>query len=252
MSRFTLGVQATLLLPSASHALVDADAAGYGLQFGFAFGDGPAQFVVGPSLRQPPLSLGAVIGQIAKMLGIDAVGQIAHLSASLPWSKIFDVKIAPYLTVSVGEVTAVQLVVQLYDDDGYGIRLGGSYGPVTIEPKFTVYDLIVGYDTSKDGLAVSARVAFSEQDAFMQTRLLAAGIQPGTTIAAPLDGDAKTSVVNYPFPVRAGRQQFPGEVSGPGPALRPARGYDQGRSDCGDVYRTRIDVHHQRPAATAG
>ncbi|MBG3848948.1 hypothetical protein I4699_01170 [Xanthomonas hortorum pv. carotae] len=34
MSRFTLGVQATLLLPSASHALVDADAAGYGLQFG--------------------------------------------------------------------------------------------------------------------------------------------------------------------------------------------------------------------------
>ncbi|WAH62772.1 hypothetical protein [Xanthomonas hortorum] len=203
MSRFTLGVQATLLLPSASHALVDADAAGYGLQFGFAFGDGPAQFVVGPSPRQPPLSLGTVIEQIAKMLGIDAVAQIAHLSASLPWSKIFDVKIAPYLTVSVGEVTAVQLVVQLYDDDGYGIRLGGSYGPVTIEPKFTVYDLIVGYDTSKDGLAVSARVAFSEQDAFMQTRLLAAGIQPGTTIAAPLDDDAKTSVVNYPFPVPA-------------------------------------------------
>ncbi|MCE4352318.1 hypothetical protein LYZ86_24450, partial [Xanthomonas hortorum pv. cynarae] len=143
--------------------------------------------------RQPPLSLGTVIEQIAKMLGIDALAQIAHLSASLPWSKIFEVQIAPYLTVSIGEVTAVQLVVQLYDDDGYGIRLGGTYGPVTIEPKFTVYDLIVGYDTSKDGLAVSARVAFSEQDAFMQTRLLAAGIQPGTTIAAPLDDDAKTS-----------------------------------------------------------
>ncbi|KUZ70388.1 hypothetical protein [Burkholderia ubonensis] len=201
MSRFTLGVQATLVLPK-SHALAEQARAagdagdGFGLQFGFAVGDGPTQFTVGPKQGQPPLSLRTIIEQLAKMLQIDAVAQIAHLSASWPWSAIFDVQIAPYLTVAVGDAPAVQLVVQLYDRGTYGISLGGTFGPVTVEPRFTVYDLIVGYDKSKGGLDVSARVTFADQERFRQARLAAGGPDTG-----PQPEDGKTSVVSYPFPV---------------------------------------------------
>lgn len=207
MTRFTLDVQATLQLPSSFDvAAAGANAAGYGLQFGFAVGDGPTQFVLGPQSTQQPISLRTLIERIAKMLGIDALKQIAHLSSSLPWSKIFAVEIAPYLTVSIGEETAVQLVVKLFEKGDYGIKLGGNYGPITVEPNFTVYDLIVGYDKSKGGLDVNARVQFSEQESFKKLQRLEAGQLhrgfPGRVFAGlPEDEDKKTSVVSYPFPI---------------------------------------------------
>jgi hypothetical protein len=207
MTRFTLDVQATLQLPSSFDvAAAGANAAGYGLQFGFAVGDGPTQFVLGPQSTQQPISLRTLIERIAKMLGIDALKQIAHLSSSLPWSKIFAVEIAPYLTVSIGEETAVQLVVKLFEKGDYGIKLGGNYGPITVEPNFTVYDLIVGYDKSKGGLDVSARVQFSEQESFKKLQRLEAGQLhrgfPGRVLAGlQEDEDKKTSVVSYPFPI---------------------------------------------------
>ncbi len=161
MSRFTLGVQASLILPATDPLAREASVLGdsgqtYGLQLVFATGDGPTQFILGPSPKQPPLSLGAIVLQIAKMLKIDAVAQVADLTSTEPWKRIFEVEIAPYLMVAVGDAPAVQLLVKLYKGGVYGISLGGTYGPITVEPNFTVYDLIVGYEKAKGGLDVSA------------------------------------------------------------------------------------------------
>ena len=212
MSRFTLGIPVTLVLSQSQADALQASAAGndddgFGLQFGFAVGDGPTQFTVGPKPTQAPLSLRTVIEQLAKMLGINAIAQVADLSASWPWSEIFSVEIAPYLTIAIGDAPAVQLVVQLYRRGKYGITLGGTYGPVTVEPEFTVYDLIVGYDKAKGGLDVSARVTFKEQKEFLRRRLAARGRNTDVvdvidvTDVDPKPEDGKTSVVKYPFPV---------------------------------------------------
>jgi len=202
MSRFTLGVTATLVLPRSNSLAMDAallsDAGQeYGLQLVFETGDGPTQFILGPTPTQAPLSLGAIVTQLAKMLQIDAVAQVASLTSSWPWREIFAVQIAPYLTVAVGDAPAVQLVVKLYKDNVYGIGLGGSYGPITVEPNFTVYDLIVGYDRAKGGLDVRARVKFAEQKSARLARLGA----NAATVGAAEEEEGKTSVVSYPFPV---------------------------------------------------
>jgi hypothetical protein len=203
MSRFSLGITATLILPqsealSEDPAALSAAGQGYGLQLAFATGDGPTQFTLGPSPAQPPLSLDAIVRQIAKMLDIDAVAQVASLTSSWPWSEIFAVQIAPYLTVAIGDAPAVQLVIKLYNKQGDdGIGLGGTNGIFTVEPNFTVYDLIVGYDKAKGGLDVRARVKFAEQNTAILAQLAANG-----SIVRELDGaDEKTSVVSYPFPV---------------------------------------------------
>jgi hypothetical protein len=201
MTRFTLGVQATLLLPSSdAHAddaqALSAAAASYGLQFAFAAGDGPTQFTIEPAPGQSPLSLGAMVTRIAEMLKIDAIADVSKLTSTSPWKEILSVEIAPYLTVAIGDAPAVQLLVQLYRDNVYGIRLGGAYGPITVEPNFTVYDLIVGYDKAKGGLDVRARVNFAEQKSARAARLAAAG--DATPAGEP---DGKTAIVSYPFPM---------------------------------------------------
>ncbi|HEX8392431.1 MAG TPA: hypothetical protein VF665_08760, partial [Longimicrobium sp.] len=216
MARLTVGAQLTLNLASGSPYLM-------GLTLGV--GQGPTQLVLGPRDGQVPFTLADVVSGVGDMLGIPELKQVSSLASSAPWSEIFAVQIAPYLTVAVGgtggPAGAVQLVIKLYKGGTYGVSLGGPVGGViTISPSFTVFDLIVGYESGK-GLDVRARVRFDEQ---ARPAELAAGTLPalGAGAAADPAPAGKTQIVSYPFPMPpAGGSNFQVKYLGLGQRFGP-------------------------------
>jgi hypothetical protein len=183
--RLQFGIQATLLLPQNQT---------YGLELAFAYGAGPAVVTFGPQQGQQPYSLGAMVAQLAQMLGISDIANVAELASSEPWKTIFGVQIAPQLTVQLTSQPAVQLVIDLFENRTPGVHLPGSSMPswLKIEPNFTVYSLIVGYDPKAGGLDLRARVTFDEQPKAIAARGELAADQPG-----------KTELVSFPFPMPA-------------------------------------------------
>jgi hypothetical protein len=219
--RLRFGVRAELVL---------SDQDPYALELAFEYGAGPAVVVFGPRADQKPRLLGEMVEQIAEMLGIKAIGAVASLgpSSSSPWKHIFKVGIAPHLTVELAEEPAVQLIIDLYEEGKQepGVALPGDRMPswLKIEPDFTVYSLIVGYDKRAGGLDLRARVKFEEQKKAAGSRLwLPAGgphgpgralgtgerppsenpDRPGSALGTgepPAEESAKTEIVSFPFP----------------------------------------------------
>lgn len=185
MTTFEFGVDARLVLP---------DKGEYGLQFAFRNGDGKTSLRIGPADQQAPMLLSDVVAAVADMLGLsDELGSVTKLAADEPWKSILSVGVDPFLTVEVAKAPSVQLLVRLYQNGTYGITLPPGDLPswLTIEPRFTVYDLIVGYDQGNKKLDVRARVTFHEQ-------------QPALASGAVGDPTAgKSEVVSFPFPVPA-------------------------------------------------
>ena len=180
-ARLQFDVKATLLLPGDKK---------YGLELGFAFGNGPASVSFGPQKDQTPLRLGDMVAQLAAMLDIAEINTITNLAASEPWKHVFDVDIAPNLTVQLTSQPSVHLVIDLFESGNRGVHLPGTTMPswIKIEPNFTVYSLIVGYDSSRGGLDLRALVSFDEQASAIAAR------------GGNADQPGKTELVSFPFP----------------------------------------------------
>lgn len=165
------------------------------LSFELAVGQGPTQFTIKPSPGFR-FSINKVLCVLANALKIEALNKVVDLTSQEPWSLIFQTEISPEISVLVSNTESVaQCILTLYKKGSStpGIRLGGpSEGPITIEPTFTVYNLIINYNKSKGGLNVSAKVQFDDQPS---STWLKTGSQ------ADPDAQPKTQVVKFPFPV---------------------------------------------------
>lgn len=193
MPRISFGFDTLLDFSGAGLTLSDQDTSSepLGLRFELAVGQGPTQFTIKPSPNFR-FSLGDVLGALASALKIDALNQVATLTSQEPWSLIFQTKISPEISVLVSNTESVaQCILTLYHGDNLnpGIQLGGrEYGPITVEPKFTVFNLIISYNKNKGGLDVSAKVQFDDQPS-------------STYLKASNSDQPKTQIVKFPFPI---------------------------------------------------
>src|SRR5690242_13733227 len=156
MTRFGLGVEVALEVPSLEMLEAQIDAAqDYHLGLGFWIGDGPTQVMIGPTTasEKTPISIMAIVEGIAKMVGLESElgATFRSLKSNEPWASVFNVAVNPYLTVQVTGKPSVELVLKLFGKDGkYGLHLPPPLPPyIKVEPSFTVYDLIVSYNTSR-------------------------------------------------------------------------------------------------------
>jgi hypothetical protein len=184
MTRAAFAVYASL------HLSKDHD---YDLKLALAFGAGPKRITLGPHREKgkPPLrpSIGEMIEGIAEVLGYkEQLGPVAGTKPSWPWSKLFEIEVEPEVAVEVSNEPAVSLVLKLFEGDEEGINLPGKDKPswLTIEPEFTVYELIVSYDP-KGGFDMKALVEFKSQP-----KALTAG--------GGGEEGGKKELVSYPFP----------------------------------------------------
>jgi len=192
MPRISFGFDTLLDFSGEGLRLSDQDTSSepLGLRFELAVGQGPTQFTIKPSANFR-FSLADVLGALASVLKIDALNKVATLTDKQPWSLIFETKISPEISVLVSSTESVaQCILTLYDGDSPtpGIQLGGQYGPITIEPKFTVFNLIISYNKNKGGLDVSAKVQFDDQPS-------------STYLKTSTSDQPKTQIVKFPFPV---------------------------------------------------
>jgi hypothetical protein len=164
------------------------------LIFEVAAGMGPLEFSISPSPNFR-FSINDVLNTLAKALKFDVLTKVTSITSQQPWSLIFETEVSPSLSVLVSNTNkAFSLVLTLYKDGKAGVTLGGKYGPFTITPFFTVYELIVGYDASKGGMKVSARVVFEDQKDTEE--ILSSGY-----IIDDDEKEKKDTVVSFPFPM---------------------------------------------------
>jgi len=192
MPRISFGFDTLLDFSGEGLRLSDQDTSSepLGLRFELAVGQGPTQFTIKPSANFR-FSLADVLGALASVLKIDALNKVATLTDKQPWALVFNTKISPEISVLVSSTESVaQCILTLYDGDSStpGIQLGGQYGPITIEPKFTVFNLIISYNKNKGGLDVSAKVQFDDQPS-------------STYLKTSTSDQSKTQIVKFPFPV---------------------------------------------------
>lgn len=192
MPRISFGFDTLLDFSGEGLRLSDQDTSSepLGLRFELALGQGPTQFTIKPSANFR-FSLADVLGALASVLKIDALNKVATLTDKQPWALVFNTKISPEISVLVSSTESVaQCILTLYDGDSStpGIQLGGQYGPITIEPKFTVFNLIISYNKNKGGLDVSAKVQFDDQPS-------------STYLKTSTSDQPKTQIVKFPFPV---------------------------------------------------
>jgi len=192
MPRISFGFDTLLDFSGEGLRLSDQDTSSepLGLRFELALGQGPTQFTIKPSANFR-FSLADVLGALASVLKIDALNKVATLTDKQPWALIFKTKISPEISVLVSSSESVaQCILTLYNGDSSnpGIQLGGQYGPITIEPKFTVFNLIISYNKNKGGLDVSAKVQFDDQPS-------------STYLKTSASDQPKTQIVKFPFPV---------------------------------------------------
>lgn len=169
----------------------------YDLALWLRAGGGPTVLGVGPGKDQKDrISIGEMIEALADMLGLkEAFGPVAGIKSSWPWSKLFETKIVPELTVEVDAKPSVALVLELFEGDApqSGIHLPDTPHDLkwlTIEPTFTVYQLVLSYDKAR-GVDLRALVEFEEQKKTAELALLG----KGAPAPAP-----KKELVSYPFP----------------------------------------------------
>lgn len=198
MTRLTFGVD-----------MVPLDGGTTGLRVAFQAGpagpDGPTgmEIVVEP-IAIPPATecdgwnIGEGLDHLAKLFGVDAIGQVGHLQPEGPWGDLFgSVQILPTLRVEpVGQDPSIELDVQLFksgSDPGSGISIGGQIVPgISFEPNITVYDFVIGY-SANTGLDLKARVLVHTDDG--RDSLPAPVL---TSAPAPA---GKPQLVSYPFPL---------------------------------------------------
>ena len=170
-----------------------------GLTFELAAGMGPLEFTIKPTANFR-FSINDILNALADILNIPVLKKVTALTSKKPWSLIFETQVSPSLRILVSKTNkAISLVLTLYESrtaEKPGIKIGGKYGIITIEPIFYVYDIIIGYDKAKGGMDVSARVEFEDQKK-TQTLL----ISDGTTPRPGAENKDKTQVVKFPFPV---------------------------------------------------
>ncbi len=198
MPKFTLGVTAQLDdTPKGTDVF---------LELGFRRGMGPTTFFL--ETYKPAddpnavlaFSIDDLIRDIADLIKYDVLEKVADIGAHEPWSKIFKVNIQPEITATpTGAKASVQAVLKLSEPGaapGSGITLGGQLVPgITMEPKITVYELLVGYMRG-EGMDLRALVKFWPQKT---------GNGP-TSAGAGKKKSSKTEIVSYPFPVPSSGQ----------------------------------------------
>lgn len=170
------------------------------LSFELAVGQGPTQFTIKPSPGFR-FSIDKVLSVLANALKIDALNKVVDLTSEKPWSLIFKTEISPEISVLVSNTESVaQCILTLYEQGKTqpGVKIGGKYDgpiPITIEPNFTVFSLIINYNKSKGGLGVSAKVQFDDQPKPSSATWIKTSSPDGP------DDQSKTQVVKFPFPV---------------------------------------------------
>ncbi|WP_100448811.1 hypothetical protein [Glycomyces xiaoerkulensis] len=200
--------------------------ADYALELGLTRGLGAERLTITPGSSPTRPKLRRIVADLAEMLGLgDSLQGFLDATEQAPWKDVFDIEVEPSLTVEVDRRPSVLLVVKLYDGPTYGLRFPGKRLPswITVEPDFTVYDLLVGYDRAKGGLELRARVEYEPQRS--------APSEAGSARVAPGRGDAppeedrpggKTQLVSFPLPLPdQGTPNFEVEYLGLGQKFGP-------------------------------
>tara|TARA_R110000868_G_scaffold119310_6_gene316006 strand:+ start:15919 stop:22911 length:6993 start_codon:yes stop_codon:yes gene_type:complete len=166
------------------------------LNFELAVGMGPMEFSIVPG-ENFRFRINDILDLLAKTLKIEVLTKVTTITSEKPWSLIFETKVAPSLKVLVSDTNKViSLILTLFEKDNTdsGVQIGGKYGPISIEPFFTVYEIIIGYDKKKGGMNLSARVTFEDQKDSVE-------LLEGTYQISTATEKKKTEVVKFPFPV---------------------------------------------------
>jgi hypothetical protein len=198
MTRVTIGLEVDL----------NVDSSTYGMEMSLGVGQGPTTFTIAPHADPGSpaarFSLSDLIQKMGQFLKIHALEDISGWVKKVPapFDKIFKVEIEPEIQVSIdkgkgdeGSPAGIRCIFKLYDGARYGVRLPGPDLPswLTIEPDFTVYQLIIGY-SSGEGLGINALVEFHDRVSGPdQIKMLEAKGKE----SEPTEG--KKEIISYPF-----------------------------------------------------
>lgn len=194
---------------------VNLNAAGstFGIDMSLGVGQGPTTFTIAPQAltgsSQARFNLSDLMKSMGEFLKIPALVNISQWVDKVPrpFNKIFAVEIEPEIQVSIAKgqgdggggddspPSGIRCILKLFEDDQYGVRLPGPDLPswLTIEPDFTVYQLLIGYG-SGEGLDIKAEVEFHDRASGPKRVQM---LDTGAARDKPAQG--KKEIISYPF-----------------------------------------------------